>query len=131
MTKNYASMLPSKLPLFEVWGAAQLACINDTPLTHKDREEGIGRLRQQYKDALRDALVAQDEDQARLNAEFRADMEVEHGFKDMPAPVKAKIHELAWGRGHSYGYYEEVSSCYDGYVELALLALKAGSSDTI
>lgn len=67
------------------------------------------------KTAQHGAQKAYNEEQGRLFARFKADLEEEHGMTGHP---KADLlFEKAWDRGHSNGY-AEVAMVYDDLVEL-------------
>ena len=61
--------------------------------------------------------TAYQEDQARLNKQFRLDLEVEHGV--IGNPKADKLFEIAWEQGHSYGF-SEVALHYDQLVVLII-----------
>ena len=55
------------------------------------------------------------EEEGRLYALFRSDLESEHGVGGHPKAQK--LFEMAWADGHSSGY-EEVACCYADLAEL-------------
>ncbi len=57
------------------------------------------------------------EDQARLNKQFRLDLEVEHGV--IGNPKAEKLFDIAWEQGHAYGF-SEVALHYDQLVVLII-----------
>ena|SRR5579863_2654525 len=54
-------------------------------------------------------------EQQRLNAQFKTDLELEHGVTDNPK--RDKLFDIAWSQGHSAGW-SEVALHYDELVEL-------------
>lgn len=72
-------------------------------------------LRNEHATLKREQRGRYREEEARLNALFRADLEVEHGL--VGHPKAERLFEMAWDRGHSGGFREVA----EHYAELAEL----------
>ena len=79
---------------------------------HDNISQGKYRNRLEFFETTRDIYRAETN---RLDAQFRADLEAEHGLANHPKADK--IYSLAWEYGHSAGYIE-VALYYEDLIEL-------------
>ena len=96
------------------------------PLTVKDREERIQKLKEDEKNELKDVRKVYNEETTRLDELFRKDVEEELFPDGLPDYVKSKIHSLAWEEGHHHGL-QEVYNCYNKYLDLAEICVNSKS----
>lgn len=103
---------------------AEIAEINNTPMTAQQRTEAMKEMSKKVKqryDEMRDAYY---DNGGKIEQQFRKDVEEEFKFAHLPEKVKAKIHYMAYEDGHAHGY-ESIYNEYFDLVEIALAAWEA------
>lgn len=98
---RYANLVPFSVPEQKPHDDMTVRQARDLKATNASRKATQHRLHR--------------EEEARLNALFKADLEAEYGTTAHPRA--GRLFELAWGMGHANGYGE----VYDYYGELVTL----------